>query len=135
MMAVSILGGLMCRYFLPINDRGYIHNTAKTDVFKVNYTRKLQHFAAYLVPLLLHTRAAPDQRGAAWVMLILRAIVPSIPSTKRARASHPNIAAGSFSATATKARKPQSTPLAVKKCTAMASARRCRLTGTDNNWG
>ncbi len=29
----------------------------------MNYTRKLQHFAAYLVPLLLHTRAAAAIRG------------------------------------------------------------------------
>jgi dolichol kinase len=63
MMTVSIIGGLLCRYFCRIDERGYII-TNKDSVFKVNYTRKLQHFAAYLVPLLLHTRAAAAQRGA-----------------------------------------------------------------------
>lgn len=57
MIFVSLLGGLMCRYFCRVDEKGYII-TSKADVFKVNYTRKLQHFAAYLIPLLMHTHAA-----------------------------------------------------------------------------
>jgi len=62
MVVVSLLGGLACRYFCEHDEKGYII-TNKNTPFKVNYTRKLQHFAAYLVPLLLHTRAAADIRG------------------------------------------------------------------------
>ena len=29
----------------------------------MNYTRKLQHFAAYLIPLLMHTHAAKNIEG------------------------------------------------------------------------
>lgn len=57
MMLVSYIGGLMCRYFCEHDEIGYIV-TNKQSVFKVNYTRKLQHFAAYLVPLLMHSRSA-----------------------------------------------------------------------------
>src|SRR4051812_6554274 len=53
MIGVSVLGGLLCRYFLEVDERGYIISS-RSSAFKVNYTRKLQHFAAYLVPLLLH---------------------------------------------------------------------------------
>jgi dolichol kinase len=56
MMLVSYLGGLACRYFCEHDEKGYII-TNKDSVFKVNYTRKLQHFAAYMVPLLIHTGA------------------------------------------------------------------------------
>ena len=52
MMLVSTLGGLVCRYFCDVDDLGYII-TEKNSVFKVNYTRKIQHFCAYLVPLLI----------------------------------------------------------------------------------
>jgi hypothetical protein len=62
MMAVSLCGGLLCRYFCRLDAKGYIV-TSKSDTFKVNYTRKLQHFAAYLIPLLMHTRAAKDIEG------------------------------------------------------------------------
>lgn len=62
MMFVSVLGGLCCRYFCRVDERGYII-TSKTDKFKVNYTRKLQHFAAYLIPLVLQTHAAKDIEG------------------------------------------------------------------------
>ncbi|CBN74986.1 conserved unknown protein [Ectocarpus siliculosus] len=57
MIAVSILAGSLCRYFCPADDTGYIM-TSKNSWFKVNYTRKVQHFAAYLVPLLF--RPSPD---------------------------------------------------------------------------
>lgn len=48
---ISVLGGLICRKFCDTDEKGYIIYTRKT-AFKVNYTRKLQHFAAYLVPLI-----------------------------------------------------------------------------------
>lgn len=48
---VSLIGGLVCRKFCDTDEKGYIIYTRKT-AFKVNYTRKLQHFAAYLVPLI-----------------------------------------------------------------------------------
>ncbi|KAF0684372.1 hypothetical protein As57867_023575, partial [Aphanomyces stellatus] len=54
MMLVSLLGGLICRHFCRVDQKGYIM-TNKNSAFKVNYTRKLQHFAAYMVPLVLHT--------------------------------------------------------------------------------
>ncbi|KAF0697287.1 hypothetical protein As57867_011974, partial [Aphanomyces stellatus] len=54
MMVVSLLGGLICRMFCSVDSKGYIM-TNKSSAFKVNYTRKLQHFAAYMVPLVMHT--------------------------------------------------------------------------------
>jgi hypothetical protein len=63
MMSVSLVGGLMCRYFCSIDEKGYIITTS-SDVFKVNYTRKLQHFAAYLIPLLMRSEAASDIQGS-----------------------------------------------------------------------
>jgi dolichol kinase len=52
MMAVSLLGGIICRQFCEVDAKGYII-TNKSSKFKVNYTRKLQHFAAYMVPLVI----------------------------------------------------------------------------------
>jgi dolichol kinase len=52
MMLVSLLGGVVCRCFCTVDEKGYII-TNKSSVFKVNYTRKLQHFAAYMVPLVI----------------------------------------------------------------------------------
>ena len=49
--AISLAGGLLCRKFCGTDEKGYIVYTRPTR-FKVNYTRKLQHFAAYLVPLI-----------------------------------------------------------------------------------
>ena len=51
MMMFALLGGMLCRHYCNIDDKGYI-TTSKNKWFKVNYTRKIQHFAAYLVPLL-----------------------------------------------------------------------------------
>jgi len=48
------LGGLVCRFFCEVDPKGYII-TNKHSVFKVNYTRKLQHFAAYAIPLIVHS--------------------------------------------------------------------------------
>ncbi|ETV99265.1 hypothetical protein H310_08006 [Aphanomyces invadans] len=52
MMLVSLIGGIICRCFCTVDDKGYII-TNKNSAFKVNYTRKLQHFAAYMVPLVI----------------------------------------------------------------------------------
>ena len=52
MIGVSLLGGLICRKFCQVDVHGYII-TNKSSKFKVNYTRKLQHFAAYMVPLVI----------------------------------------------------------------------------------
>ena len=49
--AISLVGGILCRKFCGTDEKGYIIYT-KPTLFKVNYTRKLQHFAAYLVPLI-----------------------------------------------------------------------------------
>ena len=51
MMILALLGGILCRHYCNIDEKGYIINS-KNKWFKVNYTRKIQHFAAYLVPLL-----------------------------------------------------------------------------------
>ena len=51
MMILALLGGMLCRHYCNIDEKGYI-TTSKNNWFKVNYTRKIQHFAAYLVPLL-----------------------------------------------------------------------------------
>ena len=51
MMVLSLAGGLLCRHYCNIDEKGYIISP-KNNWFKVNYTRKIQHFAAYLVPLL-----------------------------------------------------------------------------------
>jgi len=53
MSLVSLVGGIVCRYFSIMDDNGYVLTT-RISLFKVNYTRKFQHFAAYLVPLLIN---------------------------------------------------------------------------------
>ena len=70
--AVSLIGGMICRKFCDTDEKGYIVYTRKT-AFKVNYTRKLQHFAAYLVPLInpfgKHTGLLPHLWETFFVML------------------------------------------------------------------
>ncbi|MCK9423530.1 MAG: hypothetical protein M0Q38_13120 [Bacteroidales bacterium] len=51
MLLVSLLGGIVCRHYCKTDDKGYII-TNPNSWFKVNYTRKIQHFAAYLIPLI-----------------------------------------------------------------------------------
>lgn len=51
MMIMSLLGGLVCRHYCETDEKGYI-SRSKSNWFKINYTRKIQHFAAYLVPLM-----------------------------------------------------------------------------------
>jgi len=53
MIVVSVLCGLICRKFTDgIDADGYIQTT-KHSKFKVNYTRKVQHFMAYFIPLVI----------------------------------------------------------------------------------
>ncbi|KAL0585147.1 hypothetical protein ABG067_005043 [Albugo candida] len=54
MILVSLLGGIVCRHYCAVDAKGYII-TSKSSRFKVNYTRKLQHFAAYMVPLVIRS--------------------------------------------------------------------------------
>lgn len=61
MMSVSVVGGWICRYFCDCDEQGYIMTT-NSSWFKVNYTRKIQHFAAYMIPLVLKV---PESCGAA----------------------------------------------------------------------
>lgn len=60
MMAVSALGGIVCRFFCIVDDAGYVI-TERNSTFKVNYTRKLTLLAAYLIPLLVK----PDNASCA----------------------------------------------------------------------
>jgi hypothetical protein len=59
MLSSSIIGGILARSFCYVNDRGYVKTNAKgktaakNNWFKVNYTRKIQHFAAYATPILV----------------------------------------------------------------------------------
>lgn len=52
MMGVSTLGGIICRLFCIVDDAGYVI-TERNSRFKVNYTRKFQLLAAYLIPLVI----------------------------------------------------------------------------------
>jgi len=67
MVAASLLGGLLTRVFAHTDERGYIavgddlKTVVKVKGFKVNYTRKIQHFAAYAVPILM---PSPIPKGA-----------------------------------------------------------------------
>ncbi|GLE00473.1 hypothetical protein PINS_up009230 [Pythium insidiosum] len=63
MLGVSTLGGIICRLFCIVDDAGYVL-TERNSKFKVNYTRKLQLLAAYLIPLALKPDAACDCDGA-----------------------------------------------------------------------
>jgi len=57
MMSVALAGGLTCRYFCEVDAQGYVI-TNRGSKFKVNYTRKLQHFAAYMVPLIVKYKSS-----------------------------------------------------------------------------
>jgi hypothetical protein len=56
MCVVSMLGGILCRCFCDVDANGYIL-TNKDSRFKVNYTRKIQHVSAYVIPLLMPSGA------------------------------------------------------------------------------
>jgi dolichol kinase len=68
MMAISLIGGALCRCYCSIDDEGYII-TKPGSKFKVNYTRKLQHFGAYLVPMIV--KGGPTNPDPAWASLYL----------------------------------------------------------------
>merc|ERR1719253_765608 len=61
MCLVSVLGGLVCQYWTDHDELGYCVTrrdpvTGKKHWFRVNYTRKLQHFAAYAIPLVIKSK-------------------------------------------------------------------------------
>ena len=64
-----VSGGLLCRYFCAVDDNGYII-TNRNSVFKVNYTKKIHHFCAYMMPLLalqIQSKTnAPDTLSLLW---------------------------------------------------------------------
>jgi len=72
-MSVATAGGLTCRYFCKVDEKGYVM-TSKASVFKVNYTRKLQHFAAYMVPLIVKYKSSItgpiDDAWGDWITLL-----------------------------------------------------------------
>jgi dolichol kinase len=62
MIVVSMGCGMICRALCDIDDKGYIQ-TNESSWFKVNYTRKVQHFMAYLVPLIVQTPESCNCEG------------------------------------------------------------------------
>lgn len=54
MTTCSLLGGVICRRFSNFDEDGYVVGS-KNGWFRVNYTRKFQHFAAYMVPICFPT--------------------------------------------------------------------------------
>jgi dolichol kinase len=63
MMGVSTLGGIICRLFCIVDESGYVL-TERNSKFKVNYTRKFQLLAAYLIPLIVKPSPECDCDGA-----------------------------------------------------------------------
>ncbi|TMW62625.1 hypothetical protein Poli38472_005243 [Pythium oligandrum] len=63
MMGVSTLGGIICRLFCIVDDAGYVI-TERNSKFKVNYTRKFQLLAAYMIPLVIKPEDACKCNGA-----------------------------------------------------------------------
>jgi dolichol kinase len=52
MMSINLCMGALVRTFCDKDDMGYIV-TSEFSWFKVNYTRKVQHFMAYFIPLVI----------------------------------------------------------------------------------
>jgi dolichol kinase len=52
-MGVGIVGGGLARCYCLLDEHGLYTITSPKSYFKVNYTRKLQHLAAYVIPLLI----------------------------------------------------------------------------------
>lgn len=67
MCTIGTLGGMLCRHFCKTDEHGYIL-AGSHRWFKVNYTRKLQHFAAYLIPLLSSAEHTTDGSNPAGVL-------------------------------------------------------------------
>jgi dolichol kinase len=59
MLTSSLVGGSLVRLCCEFDERGYVSvdergkTKAKVRGFKVNYTRKIQHFCAYAVPIMV----------------------------------------------------------------------------------
>jgi len=75
MVGSSIVGGVICRACIVVDERGYTKfdpETGKTIAkenikwFKVNYTRKIQHFAAYAVPVFITCEVADSPLTLCW---------------------------------------------------------------------
>ncbi len=80
-MVLTLFGGMVCRHYCNTDEKGYI-TTPKNKWFKVNYTRKIQHFAAYLVPLLSPPTAPlgilPHLWEALFVLLMFLVLIKPI---------------------------------------------------------
>jgi hypothetical protein len=81
MIVMSFIGGMICRYYCKTDENGYIlANSHKW--FKVNYTRKLQHFAAYIIPLIGPAAAPygiiPHLWETLWVLLVFLLLIEPI---------------------------------------------------------
>ena len=83
---IALLGGLVCRKFCDTDEKGYIIYTRPTR-FKVNYTRKLQHFAAYLAPLInpfgKHDGLLPHLWETLFVMLTFLVLIKPLRENVR----------------------------------------------------
>lgn len=66
MLGSSIFGGLLARRCCIFDERGYVavdergKTKARVKGFKVNYTRKIQHFCAYAAPFMIPSPVASD---------------------------------------------------------------------------
>jgi dolichol kinase len=66
MLTSSLLGGSLVRACCEFDERGYVSVDArgktksKVKGFKVNYTRKIQHFCAYAVPIMVPSPFASE---------------------------------------------------------------------------
>ena len=84
MIATAFLGGLLCRHYCKTDEKGYIL-TGKNSWFKVNYTRKIQHFAAYLVPLISPPTApfgiTPHLWESLFVLLVFLLLIKPVRET------------------------------------------------------
>lgn len=80
MMGIGLVCGLICRFFCGIDDNGYIKGS-RVNWFKVNYTRKIQHFAAYLIPLVFkvpdscHCRGTLETAWGQWITILCFALL------------------------------------------------------------
>jgi len=80
MMGIGLCCGLICRYMCGYDDQGYI-KSLPDHWFKVNYTRKVQHFAAYLIPLVFKVPAGCNCSGTLetawgqWVTILCFALL------------------------------------------------------------
>jgi dolichol kinase len=63
MISVSCIGGVICRFFCVVDEKGYVI-TERHSKFKVNYTRKFQLMAAYLIPFIVKPDASCDCNGS-----------------------------------------------------------------------